>query len=239
MQVKKEMVWVCKTMWDKGWVASNDGNVSVKIGKDRFLTTPSGISKGFISVKMILEVNCQGKVLKGDAKYKPSSEFALHSHCYQRRADVRAVVHAHPPFSTAFAITKTPLSAFSLIEAVMAFGEVPVAPYALPGTAEVANSIDPFLPSHDAVLLANHGAVTIGNSLMAAFFRMESLELTAKTLAIARLIGKEQRLSPKQIEEILKQQGSGNGNGQTAGIRERKGKKGEQKGTTGTAVDSG
>jgi L-fuculose-phosphate aldolase len=201
-KVKKEMTWVCHKMWEKGWVASNDGNISVKIDNDRFLITPAGISKLFINPSMILEINSSGKILKGNKKYKPSSEFPMHIRCYQDRDDVKAVVHAHPPYSTGFAAAQTPIKP-SLIEAILSFGEVPVAKYALPGSEDVPKSIAPYLSNYDAILLAHHGALTLGNNLLDAFFRMESLELCAKTVVVAHIIGGQKKLTQKQIKDCI------------------------------------
>ncbi|MDR2860737.1 MAG: class II aldolase/adducin family protein [Elusimicrobiota bacterium] len=203
LKLKKEICEISHKMRQNDWVAANDGNISVKIGNDRFLTTPTGISKGDMEVKMILEINSKGEVLKENKKYKPSSEIAMHLQCYRDRKDINAVVHAHPPFSTAFAAADIPLDSYSLTEAIISLGAVPIADFALPGTDEVPKSIAKFLPNHDAVLLRSHGALTIGKDLLSAYYKMESLELFAKTSFIARLLGGEKELSIKQIKDCI------------------------------------
>ena len=195
---------ICETgrkMWQLGFVAGNDGNISVKLGDDTFLTTPSGVSKGDMTPDMILRVNSIGGFYEGDSELKPSSEFKMHLRCYETRSDVGAVVHAHPPFATAFAGANVPLDQYGLSEAVMCLGSVPVTPFAVPGTTGVADSIEPFLCDHDALLLMNHGALTLGRDLTQAYYRMETLEHTAKITLAASLIGGLKEIPRDKIDE--------------------------------------
>ncbi len=197
-QVMKEQICeVCNKMWQLGWVAANDGNVTVKLAEDTFLATPTGISKSFITPDKLLKINGKGEVLEGAEGYRPSSEIKMHLKCYQDRGDVGAVVHAHPPVATGFALANIPLDSYSLIETAIAIGSVPITPFGTPSTDEVPEAIAPYLPEHDVLLLQNHGALTVGSDLITAYYRMESLELCAKTTFYARML-----LGGKQEEEI-------------------------------------
>jgi L-fuculose-phosphate aldolase len=201
--LKKEICFVGHKLWQKGWVASNDGNISVRIGKDKFLTTPTGISKFLLKPEMILTVNSRSQVLQGNKKFKPTSEFPMHARCYQDRPDINSVVHAHPPYSTAFSVVNIPLDNYILPEAIVAFGAVPIAKFAMPSTQEVPDSIARWLPNHNVIILQNHGALTLSDTLMGAYFRMETLEMFAQTTFIANLLGKPKDLSQKQIQGCL------------------------------------
>ncbi|HEY4537856.1 MAG TPA: class II aldolase/adducin family protein [Erysipelothrix sp.] len=204
-KIKDEICDVCNKMWQQGWVAANDGNVSVKIGEDTYFATPTGISKSFIKPEMLLKINGEGEVLEGLEQYRPSSEIKMHLRCYKDRPDVKAVVHAHPPTATGFALAKIPMDTYSLIESVIAIGSVPIAPFAIPSTDEVPESIAPFLQEHDVILLENHGALTVGSDLITAYYRMETLELWAKTSLVARTLrnGKAEEEISRENLEIL------------------------------------
>lgn len=195
--IKEQICEVCNKMWQLGWVAANDGNVTVKLAEDTFLATPTGISKSFITPDKLLKINSKGDVLEGAEGYRPSSEIKMHLKCYQDRGDVGAVVHAHPPVATGFALANIPLDSYSLIETAIAIGSVPITPFGTPSTDEVPEAIAPYLPEHDVLLLQNHGALTVGSDLITAYYRMESLELCAKTTFYARML-----LGGKQEEEI-------------------------------------
>lgn len=195
--IKEQLCEVCNKMWQLGWVAANDGNVSVKLDEETFFATPTGISKSFITPDKLLKINDRGEVLEGAEGYRPSSEIKMHLRCYQERADVGAVVHAHPPVATGFALANIPLDSYSLIETAIAIGSVPITPFGTPSTDEVPDAIAPYLPEHDVLLLQNHGALAVGADLITAYYRMESLELCAKTTFYARML-----LGGKQEEEI-------------------------------------
>ncbi len=195
------MVDICHRMWQQGWVAANDGNVSVKLGDDLYMCTPTGVSKSFITAEKLLIINAKGEVVEGDAK--PSSEIKMHLRCYQDRDDVGAVMHAHPPTATGFAVAGVPLDRYSMIETVIAIGSIPIAPYGTPSTDEVPQSIAPFLPEHDVILLENHGALTVGADLITAYYRMETLELYAKISLTARQLGGEREISRENIDRLI------------------------------------
>lgn len=202
-ELKEQICDICHKMWQLGWVAANDGNVSVKIDENTFLTTPTGISKSFMTPDKIVKINAKGEVLEAKNEYKPSSEIKMHLRCYEQRDDVGAVVHAHPPTATGFALAHKSMDVYSLVECVISVGSVPIAEYGTPSTDEVPNSITPYLKEHDVILLENHGALTVGKDLVTAYYRMETLELWAKTSLVAQLLGEERELSRENIDRLI------------------------------------
>lgn len=202
-EIKQQISDVCHNMWQLGWVAANDGNVSVRLADGTFLATPTGISKSFITPEKLLRINAAGEILEGALGYRPSSEIKMHLRCYEKRADVGAVVHAHPPASTAFAVAHRPMDMYNLIGDVAAMGAVPVTPYGTPSTAEVPDAIEPYLQEHDALLLENHGALTLGSDLMTAYYRMESLELWAKITINAIILGGSYDISRENVDRLV------------------------------------
>ncbi len=191
-----------KKMWDKGWVAGNDGNLSMKLGADRFLVTPAGVSKGAMTPDMILLVDSEGEKLDEGSPWEPSSEVGLHLMCYEVRPGIGGVCHAHSPAATAFACARKPLVADFLGEAVIALGEVPCATYAPTGTADLPKAAQPHVLAHDAVLLANHGAMTLGRSLEEAYYAMERVEHTAMISLYADLLGGGVNLTPEEKKQL-------------------------------------
>lgn len=206
-ELRKQMEEICYKMWQLGWVAANDGNVTARIGEDKFLTTPTGVSKSLITADKLLVVDDQGQVLAGAAGYRPSSELKMHLRCYQERTDVGAVVHAHPPTATGFALAQIPLDCYSLVESAITIGSVPITPFGTPSTEEVPNSIAPYLNEHDVLLLENHGALAVGSDLLTAYYRMETLELCAKTIFVARTLNQgkpEQEIPRDKLDQLMK-----------------------------------
>lgn len=201
--LKQQICDVGHKLWQLGFVAANDGNITVKIGEDAFLATPTGTSKNILTPEMIITVNGKGEVLEAAEGYRPSTELPMHMRCYQERPDVNAVVHAHPPTATGFAIAHIPLDDYTMPEAVIFLGSVPIAPYGTPSTQEVPDSIAPFLQQHDAILLENHGALTVGADLTTAYYRMETMEHFAKVSLVARQLGGPVELNQEQIEGCL------------------------------------
>src|SRR5688572_8182058 len=183
-------------MYERGLIAGPDGNVSVRISFEHVLVTPRGFSKASVEENDLVLVKLDGTKVGG--RHEPSSELAMHLAIYRAREDVNAVVHAHPPVATAFAVAGIGLPGNVLPELAVQMGEVPVVPYATPGTDAMPDAIAPFLPNHDAFLLANHGATTVGCTLAEAHQRMESLEHSANILLTARLLG---RVNALDIEE--------------------------------------
>jgi L-fuculose-phosphate aldolase len=199
----REMICdIGRRVYNRNYVAANDGNISVKVGANEIWTTPTGVSKGYMTPDMMVKMDLSGKVLAG--KLKPSSEVKMHLRVYNENQEVNAVVHAHPPVATSFAIAGIPLDKPVLPEAIVLLGIVPVAPYALPGSQEVPDSIAPYCKTHNAVLLANHGALTWGRDLMEAYFRMESLEHYATILMYSNnILKKANELNASQINDLI------------------------------------
>lgn len=192
-------------LWQLGFVAANDGNISVRLPDNTFLTTPTGVSKSMLKPDMIIKMNAANEVVEPAALpgYRPTSEFKVHLRCYAERPDINAVVHAHPPTATGFAIARIPLDDYTLPEAIFTLGSVPLAPYATPGSAEVADSIAPFLEHHDTILLESHGAISVGVDIIQAYYRMETLEHFAKVSLVARQLGGAHDLPMDKILECL------------------------------------
>lgn len=186
--------------YERDYVAANDGNISCRISEDTVLITPSGVSKGYMTEEMMVKVGLDGIVLSGG---KPSSELKMHLRIYKEDSEICGVTHLHPPFATAFAAAEIPLNRAILTEAVMAVGVVPVAPYALPGTEEVPESIAPFIRDYNSVLLANHGALSWGKDVYQSFYFMESLEQCAKIQLYLNLLGSSRTLAGSQVEQLL------------------------------------
>ena len=199
-QDRETLCQVCLLLSQRGYVVSNDGNVSVRIGEDQVLITPSGVSKGRLTPDLLVVCDLEGRVLAGHLH--PSSESAMHLLVYRERPDVGAVVHAHPPAATAFSICRRPLAQHYLTETISGLGEVPVAPFALPSTSQVPDSLRPYVAGCNGALLANHGAIAWGRDLWHAFDRMEQVEQTAKIFALVHQLGGGVELSPEQVGAI-------------------------------------
>jgi len=196
----REVVLCCRRLWERGLIAGADGNVSVRLAPDRILVTPRGAIKAELRPADLVEVTLAGRRRRGCRA--ASTELDLHLRVYRRRPDCGAVVHAHPPTATGFAVAGEPIPGDVLPEVVLLMGEVPIVPYATTGTPALGDAAEPYLASHPAVLLANHGAVTWGADLAAARIRMESLEHAARILLAARGLGAVTRLTPEQIHAL-------------------------------------
>lgn len=198
--LRQEICEICHLLYERGYVVSNDGNVSARTERGTILITPSGVGKGRMTPDMLVETDLDGNILSGDRH--PSSESKMHWMVYRERSDVMAVVHAHPPLSTAFAICRRPLKERYLAEMVVGLGEVPVTEFAMLSTEEVPNSVKLFVQDHSAVLLANHGALTWGPSLLSAFDRMETVEQTAKVYYYVSQLGGGVEMTPEQADTL-------------------------------------
>jgi len=195
-----DIVRVCRRLYERGLLAGPDGNVSVRLLDGTILVTPSGMSKIDVCDEDLVMVDLEGRPLARSRR--PSSELQMHLRIYQRRPDIMAVVHAHPPLATGFAVAGENFVAPVLPEVILQMGGVPLLPYATPGTSALADSFEPFLDRHDAFLLANHGATTIGPTLDIANQRMESLEHAARILFTARMLGRVNELSASDAEAL-------------------------------------
>ncbi len=187
-QIRADIVEAGRRLYARGFVASNDGNISARLDDRRIVTTPKSVSKGFMTPDMMVVVDYEGKKVSGDRD--PSSELPMHLEIYRNRPDVNAVVHAHPPTATGFAVAGIPLTRAVLAEVVTTLGSIPIAEYGTPSTAELPEAVRKYIKAHDGMLLANHGAVTCGNSVLSAHFKMETIEHFAKISLVARLLGR-------------------------------------------------
>ena len=200
-EIRKEICDVGHKLWLKGFVAANDGNISVKLNENEYLCTPTGVSKGSLTPDMIIKVDKNGNKLEG--KLNPSSEIKMHMRVYRERPDVTAVVHAHPPVSTAFTVADIDLDQYILPEAVLTIGDVPTCDYGTPSTMEIPDSLDPFIQNHDAFLLRNHGALTVGCDLTKAFFVMEEVEFNAVICKHAMELGAVHEIPGPQLKKLM------------------------------------
>jgi L-fuculose-phosphate aldolase len=199
---RADIVEVGKRMYARGYVASNDGNISIRLDDTTILTTPKSVSKGFMTTDMMVVVDVEGKKIRGSRD--ASSELLMHLEVYRNRPDVRAVVHAHPPVATGFAVAGIPLDRAVLAEVVTTLGSIPIAEYGTPSTPELPAAVRKYIKAHDGLLLANHGALTVAPDVFAAYFKMETIEHFARISLVARLLGREHLLSR---EEVLRLQG--------------------------------
>jgi L-fuculose-phosphate aldolase len=201
IKLKSQICEIGKRIYEKGFVASNDGNISVRIDEDTFLVTPTGVSKGFMTPEMLIKVDGDGNLLEGERK--PTSEIKMHLRVYKERPEIKSVVHVHPPYATAFAIAGVPLDQATMPESIVTLGTIPIAEYGTPSTDELASAISPYIKNHNGVLLENHGALTWGDNLDQAYFLMESLEFCAKVNWIARQMNGDRELSITNVERLL------------------------------------
>ena len=201
-QLRADIVEVGRRLWVRGFVASNDGNISVRLDDQRLLMTPTSVSKGFMTPDMMVITDLNGTLLEGAPGRKPSSETMMHLVAYRIRPDVQAVVHSHPPLATGFAVAGIPLDRAVLAEVVTTLGSIPIAEYGTPSTMELADAVEPYVRVHDGLLLANHGALALGKDLFAAYYKMETIEHFAKISLVARMLGREHILSTEEVGRL-------------------------------------
>ena len=200
-ELRQDIVEIGKLVYQKGWVAANDGNISIRIDADRVLCTPTGVSKGMMHVDDLIVCDMHGNKLEG--RKERTSEIAMHYTIYGIRPDVRAVVHAHPPVATGFATAGKPLNLALLPEVIIGLGCVPLAGYGLPGTPALTDGMLPYIPKYDAVLLANHGAVCYSDEVYKAFFKMETMEHFARITLVAELLGGPKVLPRLEVDKLI------------------------------------
>lgn len=198
---RREICTAGRWIHARHFAPATDGNISVRLEGSRVLTTPTCLSKGMMTPDDLVVTDLEGRRLSGSRP--PSTELAMHLLIYRLRPDVYAICHAHPPIATGFAAAGVPLDKAILSEAVFSLGCVPLAPYGTPGTTELCDSIEPLLRNYDAILLANHGAVTYGPDLLTAFFRMETVEHFAHVSLVTQLLGKQAVLSAGDVDKLL------------------------------------
>lgn len=195
---------VCHRLYNKGFVAASDGNVTYRVEEGKFLATPTGFCMGDLRADDLLLIDESGSVSEG--RHNPSFELPMHLAIYKLRADVRAVVHAHPPYCTGFAAAGIPLDECVLPEIVVTIGSIPLTNYGTPSTEEITQAVSRVIRTCDALLLANHGAVTVGGELMDAYYKMERIEHYAHILFVARQLGGAIQLTPEQVERLKRLQ---------------------------------
>ncbi len=205
-EAAREIVRCCRGLWEAGLIAGSEGNVSVRLARNRVLVTPRGLLKSELSSRDLVEVDLAGNQRKGSRQ--ATTELDLHLRAYRQREECGAVVHAHPPTATAFAVAGEGLPGDVLPEIALLMGQVPCVPYATTGTSSLGDAAEPFLARHVAILLANHGALTWGRDLTQARIRMESLEHAARILLAARALGKVIRLTREQIDVLERMRGT-------------------------------
>ncbi|MBE3595756.1 MAG: class II aldolase/adducin family protein [Hydrogenibacillus sp.] len=200
-RVREEICRVGKLLFERGFVAGTEGNISVRMSDREIIVTPTRVSKGMLTPDMLVKVDLSGRPIEGEGR--PSSELKMHLRIYRDRPEIRAVVHAHPPYATAHAVAGIPLERAFLPEAVIYVGEVPIAAYGLPSTDEVPEAIAPYIADHHALLLENHGALAWAEDLWAAYFLLENVEQMAKIHWLARQLGRVQVLSNARVRELV------------------------------------
>lgn len=201
ISLKNEIIEVGKRIYARGYVASNDGNISARIDKDRVLITPTGVSKGFMKIEDLVIVDFNGKVLSGNKK--PSSEVFMHLQVYKDRPDVNGVCHAHPPYATGYAVAGIPLDKCVLPEVIITLGSIPLIEYGTPGTEEFYKPVVKLLKDFDAFLLANHGALTVGKDVLNAYHKMETVEHFAHIAFVAQQLGYVKTLNSEQVKKLI------------------------------------
>lgn len=200
-KIKEEICEIGRRVYNKGFAAANDGNISVRLNDKEFLCSPTMVSKGFMKPDDICKVDADGKQISG--KRKRSSEFLLHLAVYKNRPDVMAVVHCHPPYATAFAVAHEPIPKCILPEVEVFLGEVPTAVYETPGGQKFADTIVPYVKDSNTILLANHGTITFGPTLEKAYWNSEIIDAYCKILILAKQLGRVNYFSDQQTKELL------------------------------------
>ncbi|OPZ90187.1 MAG: L-fuculose phosphate aldolase [Firmicutes bacterium ADurb.Bin419] len=197
--IRENIIKVAKLMYDKGFVNPYEGNISVLYDEQVYIT-PGGVCKGYLTEDMIVVTDLKGNILEG--MYKPSSEIKLHLAAYRQRSDIKAVVHAHSPYATAYAIANKPIETKAYTEMITFFEKIPLAKYGTPSTEQISEGIEEYIDNYDIILLANHGIVSVGIDLFNAFFKLEAAESMAKALILTELLGGEKELPEPELEKL-------------------------------------
>ena len=200
VELRQQIADFSRLTYQRGYLASTDGNLSARLADGNVLCTPTIINKGFVRPEDSVVVDMEGQLVRGERK--ASSEIAMHTLVYKLRPDINAVVHCHPPSATAYAAAGIPLNKALISEVVLALGCIPLAEYGTPGTAELTDRLQSFVESYDALLMANHGVVTYGADMMDAYNRMDTVEHFAKISICTEILGKEQLLSSEDVEKL-------------------------------------
>ena len=199
-QIRADIVEAGRRLYARSYIASNDGNISARLDDRRLIATPKGVSKGFMTPDMLVIVDYDGNKVSGERD--ASTELPMHLEIYRNRSDANAVVHAHPPIATGFAVAGIPLTRAVLAEVITTLGSIPIAAYGTPSTSELPEAVRKYIKAHDGMLLANHGAVTCGNDVLGAYYKMETIEHFARISLVARMLGREHLISREEVERL-------------------------------------
>jgi L-fuculose-phosphate aldolase len=200
-EYRQDIIDVGKLVFQKGWVAANDGNITIRLDQDRILATPTQICKGMMDQDDLIIVDMKGRKIEG--RRECTSEIAMHLTVYEMRPDIRSVVHAHPPVATGYATAGKALNLALLPEVIIGLGCVPLADYGLPGTPELTRPMLPLIPKYDAIMMGNHGAVCYGKDVYTAFFKMETVEHFARISFVAEMLGGPKVLPRTEVDKLL------------------------------------
>jgi L-fuculose-phosphate aldolase len=199
-QQRADIVQFGKLLHQKGYVAATDGNLTVRLDKNSILSTSTGMSKGMMGPDDLVIVDMDGRKISG--RRNVSTEIGMHLLIYRLRPDVHGIVHAHPTTATGYAAAGIPLNKALISEVVLSLGSIPLARYGTPGTLELAEALEPLIPTHNAILMANHGVVTYGDTLLRAYMKMETVEHFAKIALVTHLLGQQRPLSDEAVEKL-------------------------------------
>jgi L-fuculose-phosphate aldolase len=199
--LRRDICEVGRRIYERGYVAANDGNISVRMSEDRVLCTPTGVSKGSLNEDMLSICDMDGTQVAGSMKI--SSEVKMHLEIYKIRADINAVAHAHPPTATGFAVAGIELTQCVLPEVILGLGGVPLAQYGKPGGDDIVEPMKPLIADYDAILMANHGVVSMGKDVMDAHFKMETVEHFAKIALVAHQLGQVNTLGQPDVDDLI------------------------------------
>src|ERR1700674_1866423 len=200
-QHSREICVAGRWLYERGYIVACEGNLSVRLDDGRIINTPTCMNKGTLSPEDLVITDLNGLHISGQRRF--SSEIAMHLLYYRMRPDVNAICHAHPPTATGFAAAGRALDQALLPEVIIGLGQIPLVRYATPGTPDLSAALEPFVPHYDALLLANHGAVTCGTDLLTAFFRMETIEHYAKITLAAEMAGTPALLSSREVAKLM------------------------------------
>ena len=198
---RREIIRFGSLLHELGFIAATDGNLSLRLDEERILVTPTGMSKGMMKASDLVTVDLEGRKLKG--RLEPTSELGMHLLIYRLRPDVHGIVHAHPRTATGFAAAGLALNQPLVCEVVIGLGLIPLAPYGMPGTRELEKTLEPLVPQYDAILMANHGVVTYGADLKAAYLKMETVEHFAQIALVTHVLGQQQLLAREDCERLV------------------------------------
>ncbi|MBE5967025.1 MAG: class II aldolase/adducin family protein [Lachnospiraceae bacterium] len=201
-QERKQLQEICRLLYDRNLVSASDGNISMRVGEGHILITPSRMNKGLLNPEDMIVLDGNGVVIEGTGK--ASSEFPMHQAIYRKGGEIRAIVHTHPVYATAFALAGKTIPDNYLIESKVILGSTALAEYATPGTTEMVDVISPYIDTVNSILLKNHGAITYGVDLIDAYNRMDVLEEVAKTIIMSKMIGEPILISEENLEKLTK-----------------------------------